>query len=75
MKTAFSFLLAALLVTSLPPAQACPACKDGYAAGSKQAKIGEAYSISVLFMLGVPMTIVTVAGIAYIRHMKRINRS
>ncbi|MCO6466401.1 MAG: hypothetical protein J5I53_07285 [Bradyrhizobiaceae bacterium] len=55
--------------------KACPACKDGYAAGSKQAAIGESYSISVLFMLGVPFTIVTVAGVAYVRHMKRIKKN
>ncbi len=53
-------------------AQACPACKDNYAAGSKQATIGESYSISVLFMLAVPIVIVTAAGVAYVLHMKRI---
>lgn len=55
-------------------ATACPACKDGYAAGSKQAAIGEAYSISVLFMLAMPLTIMSVAGIAYVRHMKKIRK-
>lgn len=60
------------IVCSVSSAVACPACKDGYTAGSKQAAIGEAYSMSVLFMLGVPMTIVAVAGIAYARHMRKI---
>lgn len=54
--------------------QACPACKDGYAAGSKQAAIGEAYSISVLFMLSMPLTILSVAGVVYVRHMKKIRK-
>lgn len=32
-------------------AQSCPNCKDGFTSGSEQAKIGESYSESVLFML------------------------
>jgi hypothetical protein len=61
-----------LMLAGAGASRACPACKEGYEAGSKQAAIGESYSISVLFMLGMPITILTVAGVAYARHMKRI---
>lgn len=35
---------------------ACPECKEVYAAGTKEAAIGESYSWSVLFMLGMFFT-------------------
>lgn len=67
-------LVGTLLIVVGSTMTACPACKDGYTAGTKQAAIGEAYSISVLFMLGMPLTILTVAGVAYVRHMKKIRK-
>lgn len=67
-----SIFVAVILALGANALQACPACKEGYSPGSKQAAIGESYSISVLFMLAMPITIVTVAGVAYARHMKRI---
>lgn len=69
-----SILVTCTLVVATTTTNACPACKGGYAAGSKQAAVGEAYSISILFMLGLPITVVSVAGFAYYRQMKRIER-
>lgn len=75
MKSFLTVVFATLLILGgTQTVTSCPACKEGYAAGSKQAAIGQSYSISVLFMLGVPFTIVTIAGIAYARHMKRIKK-
>lgn len=34
---------------------ACPNCKDAYTPGSTGASVGESYSISVLFMLGMQL--------------------
>jgi uncharacterized membrane protein YhaH (DUF805 family) len=39
---------------------ACPSCSDNFTKGSANASIGDSYSWSVLFMLFVPLTIVTV---------------
>lgn len=38
---------------------ACPSCSDNYTKGSAQASVGEAYSYSVLFLLAVPITILS----------------
>ncbi len=35
---------------------ACPSCKEAYEAGSKDAAIGESYSYSVVFFLGMFFT-------------------
>lgn len=39
---------------------ACPACKDSFGANGANKAVGDAYSYSILFMLGVPITILTV---------------
>ena len=49
---------------------ACPGCKDGFATGAN-AGLGEAYTWSILFMLGVPATIVTAFTIVIIRRLKQ----
>lgn len=49
---------------------ACPGCKDGFASGPNSS-IGEAYSWSILFMLGVPATIITVFTIVLVRRLKQ----
>ncbi|MCX6139223.1 MAG: hypothetical protein NTX15_00040 [Candidatus Kapabacteria bacterium] len=42
---------------------ACPACKDSFTKGSGNASVGDSYSWSILFMLTVPLTILTIAMI------------
>lgn len=39
---------------------ACPACKDSFGANGANKAVGDAYSYSIMFMLGVPITILTV---------------
>ncbi len=63
------FVLAVLLACALG-ADACPACKDSFGAGQNEA-VGEAYSWSILFMLGVPLTIVSVATVAIVRRVRK----
>lgn len=55
-------------------AMACPACKDSYVKGSQNASVGESYSWSVLFMLAVPMTILTVFTVVIARRIKAVQR-
>ena len=50
---------------------ACPACKDSYTKNSHNATVGEAYSLSVIVMLAVPMTILTVGIIAVARRLRQ----
>ena len=47
------------LFTIIGQAIACPNCKDAYTPGSTGASIGESYSWSILFMLMMPIAIVT----------------
>jgi len=49
---------------------ACPNCKDGFGSGTGNASIGDAYSMSVLFMLGVPLTLLTVFTIVIARRLR-----
>jgi predicted small secreted protein len=49
---------------------ACPNCKDGIANGPN-ASIGDAYSMSVVFMLTVPITILTVFTVVIARKLKQ----
>lgn len=65
--------LVALVVMTVALANralACPACKDSFA-GGQNASIGEAYSWSILFMLGVPITIVSVAAVVITRRLRQ----
>lgn len=43
---------ALVVVTLSLNLSACPSCKDAYVPGSAEASIGESYSYSVLFFLG-----------------------
>ena len=45
--------------------KACPNCKDAYGTGTKEAGIGEMYSWSVLFMLGM-FSLVLFGGMGFI---------
>lgn len=53
---------------------ACPNCKDGFGSGTGNASIGDAYSMSVLFMLGVPLTLLTVFTIVIARRLKAVDK-
>lgn len=53
---------------------ACPGCKQGYAAESVNASVGDAYSMSVIFMLAVPATLVTVFTIVLTRRLRNIEK-
>jgi len=54
---------------------ACPNCKDGFGSGTGNASIGDAYSISVLFMLGVPLALLTTFTIVISRRLRSVERS
>ncbi|MBI2794090.1 MAG: hypothetical protein HYX66_05500 [Ignavibacteria bacterium] len=53
---------------------ACPGCKQGYAPESVNAAVGDAYSMSVIFMLAVPATLVTVFTIVLTRRLRNIEK-
>lgn len=63
-------LMIVLLCVLAVDVLACPGCKDGFATGPNSG-IGEAYSWSILFMLGVPATIITVFTIVIVRRLKQ----
>lgn len=46
--------------------EACPSCKDAYEIGSKHSSIGESYSYSVVFFLGM-FTSLLVGGTLFLR--------
>jgi hypothetical protein len=50
---------------------ACPACKDSYAGGGQNASVGDAYSISIIVMLSVPLTILTIAIVMIARRLRQ----
>lgn len=50
---------------------ACPACKDSFTASGQNASVGDAYSWSIMFMLGVPMTILTVFTVVITRKIRQ----
>ncbi|MDZ4744537.1 MAG: hypothetical protein SGJ05_00895 [bacterium] len=62
-------VLAVACLTSVDM-MACPGCKDGFASGAN-GSIGEAYSWSILFMLGVPAAIVTGFTVFIVRRLKQ----
>jgi heme/copper-type cytochrome/quinol oxidase subunit 2 len=49
---------------------ACPSCSDNFTKGSANASVGDSYSWSVLFMLFVPLTIVTVFTILVTKRLR-----
>ena len=61
----FMIVIVGLFVLSIG-AYACPNCKDAYEIGSKQGSIGESYSYSVLFFLGM-FTTLLVGGTLFLR--------
>lgn len=70
-----SFLIFAVVLFWIPLAvSACPNCKEGFEAGSANAAVGDAYSLSVIFMLAVPATLVTVFTIVLTRRLRSIDR-
>lgn len=63
----FAYIL--VFVASASAVWACPNCKDGIANGPN-ASIGDAYSMSVVFMLAVPTLILTVATVVIRKKLK-----
>ena len=61
-----TFMLAAVRVL------ACHSCSDNFTKSGPNAGLGESYSWSVLFLLGVPITIVGLFVIFLIRRMRSI---
>lgn len=84
MKAPKAITLSALVLRWLPVAVmlclvstdmlGCPGCKEGFATGPN-AGLGEAYSWSILLMLGVPATIVTTFTIVIVRRLKQNSNS
>jgi hypothetical protein len=64
-------LVAIVGLLATAAAWACPNCKDGIANGPN-ASIGDAYSMSVVFMLAVPTVILTVATIVIAKKLKQV---
>lgn len=77
MKKSFYYvvMITTMLLFAVNNALACPNCKDGYASGADGASLGDSYSISVLFMLAVPTTIVTIFGLVLARKIKQNRNS
>lgn len=63
-----------LLLASGHDSVACPSCKEGYRPGTTEALAGEGYSWSVLFMLAVPMAIVSTFTVVLVRRLKKVDR-
>lgn len=65
--------LAMALGTALAPAaSACPNCKEALSAQPSDAsRLADAFSWSIILMLGVPMGIVSVGGLAVRHAVKR----
>lgn len=68
--TTLSTIIMAMLL-AMQDVMACPACKDSYTKNSHNATVGEAYSLSVIVMLAVPLTILTVGIIAVARRLRQ----
>ncbi len=71
MKTGMINTIVMMLLLAAQDVMACPACKDSYTKNSHNATVGEAYSLSVIVMLAVPMTILTVGIIAVARRLRQ----
>lgn len=61
-----------LLLCVVPESIACPSCKEGFRPGTTEALAGEGYSWSVLFMLAVPMAIVSTFTVVLVRRLKKV---
>lgn len=53
----YSFLTLVLLVLTVMVTSACPNCKDAFTSGP-EATVGESYSWSILFMLGMFFSVI-----------------
>ncbi|MBU3678414.1 MAG: hypothetical protein FGM32_02250 [Candidatus Kapabacteria bacterium] len=69
MKVMISILV--FLLASVSALMACPACKDSYTKGGQNAAVGDAYSLSVMVMLAVPITILTIAIVMIARRLRQ----
>ena len=61
----FAFALLVVLNAAFTALYACPSCKEAYGAGTKEAAIGESYSMSVVFFLGMFFSIL-IGGTGFI---------
>ncbi len=71
MRTGNMSTVAMVFLLAVQEMLACPACKDSYTKNSHNATVGEAYSLSVIVMLAVPLTILTVGIIAVARRLRQ----
>lgn len=71
MRSATLSTIIMVMLLAMQDVMACPACKDSYTKNSHNATVGEAYSLSVIVMLAVPMTILTVGIIAVARRLRQ----
>lgn len=67
-------LMTVILLGQVTVSVACPACKEGFRPGTTEALAGEGYSMSVLFMLAVPLFIVSTFTVVMVRRMKKVDR-
>lgn len=61
----------ALMLLASTALEACPACKDSFGSNGANASVGDAYSWSIMFMLGVPITILTVFIVVIARKIRQ----
>ncbi len=66
--------IAILIAVGISNAYACPNCKEGFAAGTAQASVGASYSITTLFMILVPIIVVSTLFLK-IRHESKKARA
>ncbi|CAN5508019.1 hypothetical protein BH10BAC6_BH10BAC6_10570 [soil metagenome] len=75
MKTKSMLMLLLPLVTVTNSVlQACPSCSDNFTKGSANASVGDSYSMSVLFMLVVPLSILSTFIVVIVRKMRAASR-
>ena len=68
-------ILIAIFVCFAETLIACPNCKDGFTAGTKQASIGEAYSFTIYMLIALPMILIAVITTKIIRRVREHERS
>jgi hypothetical protein len=74
MKMKLTLLLLPVLLVSTSVLQACPSCSDNFTKGSANASVGDSYSMSVLFMLVVPLSILSAFIVVIVRKMRAASR-
>lgn len=67
-------MLVPMVIWASSVLQACPSCTDNFTKGSANASVGDAYSMSVLFMLVVPLSILSVFIVVIVRKMRAASR-